>query len=235
MQNNFKWKNKIEIKKDHAVLVISKSKQQQYFHWDVKIDLEDVDKISGMKWRLDPKKYPAHWANDNTEFFLLHRFLLDNPDGKLVGHLNGDIYDNRKENLSICDGMSCILVNSKNSNQGVKLMPSENRRGNVWWLVRVKAPNGKYQTVYRSTDKQWAENKAQTLRDSSDLDYLELLYHYQVYGRSYNPAFGISIRQPFGNLIVTFDKKYLGLFDNLVDAIEARNKYIREWCKEQLK
>lgn len=94
-------------------------------------DLEDYDKIKDYYWRLDGSGYLI--ANDkiNDVYILMHRHILDNPDG-IVDHIFHDKKDNRKYNLRICspsqNSMNQILRSDNTSGvKGVNWHSSKNK------------------------------------------------------------------------------------------------------------
>lgn len=91
----------------------------------VKIDLEDVDKVSQHKWHITkaPRtSYAATHIDGNTKLFL-HRFVLDYYGVLDVDHINHDGMDDRKENLRIITH-SANLTNQYRVDKGVKQVPS---------------------------------------------------------------------------------------------------------------
>lgn len=100
---------------------------KKYGSFDVLIDDEDWDKVKEYKWHI--KKYvnsfyAAKNTDDNT--LLIHRFIMNCPDGMIVDHINHNTLDNRKENLRICtkqqNNMNARKSNKFNSSfKGVKL------------------------------------------------------------------------------------------------------------------
>jgi hypothetical protein len=90
-----------------------------------KIDEEDFQKIKKYKWKAvySPKTksfYIASSVNDRNIY--LHRFLLNNPDGFFVDHINRNTLDNRRCNLRVCD-------NSQNSMNKIKKKSKSNYKG----------------------------------------------------------------------------------------------------------
>lgn len=67
------------------------------------IDKEDEAKIKARKWHLDHKGYivSSLWISNTCKAIYLHRLILGSTagDNKIVDHINGNIYDNRKQNL----------------------------------------------------------------------------------------------------------------------------------------
>lgn len=69
----------------------------------VQIDKEDEQKIALKKWHLDKKNYVVSgvWASNTCKSLYLHRYVMGAlfGDSRIVDHINGNIHDNRKENL----------------------------------------------------------------------------------------------------------------------------------------
>lgn len=61
------------------------------------IDIEDINKVKNIKWRLNNNGYVI---NNSRHDIFLHRLIL-NVD-TFVDHINGNRLDNRKCNLRIC-------------------------------------------------------------------------------------------------------------------------------------
>lgn len=66
------------------------------------IDDEDYERVSRHKWHDTGEGYIASWIGGKEKQILLHRFILNPPNGKHIDHINHDTYDNTKENLRIC-------------------------------------------------------------------------------------------------------------------------------------
>lgn len=87
-------KNEITIKGDIAYIDLY-DKQYNVIAKAI-IDVEDVDKVKYIKWRLNCNGYVIN--NSNTNIFL-HRRILGCDS--VVDHKNGNRLDNRKSNLRI--------------------------------------------------------------------------------------------------------------------------------------
>ncbi|MFE2860950.1 HNH endonuclease [Sphingobacterium multivorum] len=61
------------------------------------VDNEDFENIKGINWHCTA----AFYAKNNS-FGLLHRLIMNCPDGLVVDHINHDTLDNRKHNLRVC-------------------------------------------------------------------------------------------------------------------------------------
>lgn len=77
------------------------------------------------------------WTNSrgylrNSDFGILHRFILDVPNGMVVDHINRDKSDNRRENLRVCTQAENVRNSKRTSGlskyKGVQL----NKKYNKW-------------------------------------------------------------------------------------------------------
>jgi len=123
----------------------------------VLIDDEDYDKIKNYSWGLQYDGnafYITHnrCNSDRTRTMLrIHRIITDCPEGMIVDHINGDTFDNRKENLRICTQSGNCMNRRKGTNKssvykGVTFLKSKNR-----WMAQIKTkgkrkPLGTYKT-----------------------------------------------------------------------------------------
>lgn len=121
------------------------------------IDLEDVERVSTLKWGLD-----CGYARNNKNKIRLHRFIMQYNGGKSIDHIDGNKLNNRKSNLRICEHSE----NLKN----IKI-PKNNRSGIIgviWdkekqqWRVEIKC-NGKKIFGGRFNNKEEAIRKRLSL------------------------------------------------------------------------
>lgn len=79
---------------------------------EVLIDDEDFEKVNQYKWSISKIKNKFYIArSENRKIVLLHRFIMDAPNGMLVDHIDGNVQNNKKSNLRICTAKQ----NTKNS------------------------------------------------------------------------------------------------------------------------
>ncbi len=92
--------NKYKICK-HYVQVTIESKQFGVILF--KVDHDSWDKIKNYNWSVAERKtVSTRFYMQNRELGLLHRFLMNNPKGFCVDHINRNTLDNRLENLRVC-------------------------------------------------------------------------------------------------------------------------------------
>ena len=84
-------------------------------------DLEDYDKIKDYCW-YKSGEYFATNDSKNHKLILLHRLIVNAPDDKVVDHKNHLEYDNRKQNLRVCEYSDNThnMSNTSRNTSGVK-------------------------------------------------------------------------------------------------------------------
>ena len=75
------------------------------------IDPDDYEKIKDESFCLTLKGYVYSGKHK-----LLHRILMEAPDGMDVDHINGDKLDNQKSNLRICTHQENMMNQGKQKN-----------------------------------------------------------------------------------------------------------------------
>lgn len=70
--------------------------------WAVTIDAEDLPRLNnGKGWGVYKGRARVCFARKGKAH-LIHRLIMDAPDGMSVDHINGNTLDNRKINLRVC-------------------------------------------------------------------------------------------------------------------------------------
>lgn len=118
----------------------------------IKIDDEDYDKFSGFKWSVTQRGYCVAYKNGKR--VLLHRLIMPPGDGFFVDHINGNTFDNRKENLRIVSHAQnmrnrCVQRNNRSGYRGV------HRKKDGYWYAQIKI-NGKQEFLGTFKDPQQA-------------------------------------------------------------------------------
>lgn len=104
------------------------------------IDEADLPLVTASRWHLN-NGY-ARTKRDNR-MLLMHRLLLDPPDGMYVDHINGDRLDNRRANLRLVTPAQNMWNRRPNTGRRAKGARWRERRGK--WESEIKVGN---RTVY---------------------------------------------------------------------------------------
>ena len=145
-------KNEIVIYDNYAEVILYDNNNNEKAR--TLIDLEDIDKVSELKWRLSTTNGTGYVKNNATGVYL-HRLVTNCPKGMLVDHISHNTLDNRKEMLRICtsqENQCSQKVNTKNTS-GVKGVYWDKSR--CKWMAAIKY-DGKFILLGRFDDKKLA-------------------------------------------------------------------------------
>lgn len=117
-------RNECYIKDNIGYIILRNGKNENVA--EVKVDVEDIDKLIQYKWRLGTWGYASSNINDNDVF--MQRFIMNEFDNNnIIDHINRDTLDNRKNNLRIVD-------KSLNSiNAGIRANNTSGATGVSWF------------------------------------------------------------------------------------------------------
>lgn len=119
----------IDIKEEYAVINIDSPK---HGHFDILIDLEDVDKCRDITWSIQMircgknKEFITFYAT-NHKLGMLHRYLFNAPKRMQVDHKDGNTYDNRRYNIRVCS------QEDNNKNQAKYKNNKSGHVGVIWY------------------------------------------------------------------------------------------------------
>jgi hypothetical protein len=117
--------NEIVIKEDYAEMKLyDKYGNERNM---TLIDIEDVPLISMYKWCYK-EGYVMTGHTRTNDRKLLHRFIVNAPNDKVVDHINQDTLDNRKCNLRICT----VAENNRNSSKTIGVYRRKDCKSDVW-------------------------------------------------------------------------------------------------------
>ncbi len=111
------------------------------------IDEADLSLVEKYRWYVCGNGYVAAPKHN----LLLHRYLMQPPEGMVIDHINGDKLDNRRRNLRVCTHAQNVQnrkganKTSKTGIRGVGYHPESGK-----WRARVSFL-GKEYTSYHST------------------------------------------------------------------------------------
>jgi len=93
--------------------------------YEIIISSCDTERVMAHKWvkQFSTRgKYFSSYFPDIKRRLTLHRYLTNCPKGMLVDHINGNMLDNRQENLRVCNSIQngCNRSKQKNNKSGYK-------------------------------------------------------------------------------------------------------------------
>jgi hypothetical protein len=128
-------KNKIIMKDDHALLVITRNNGEVFY---IKISKESIPKLKEFKysWGIGYNRRNDHYyvtstvylgifnGNPKYKSLRLHRFVTDAKENEHVDHRNHDTLDNRLENLKVTTNQTNTMnrkgANKTNKSTGIR-------------------------------------------------------------------------------------------------------------------
>jgi hypothetical protein len=114
---------------------------------EVIIDKEDFNRVAEIGcWQIHDagnNKYVVHYNYKLLPAIRLHRIIINCPNDKVVDHINGDTFDNRKSNLRIC------TIHQNNFNKTKQKRNTSGYKGVSWhihdkkWQVTIQVSGKK--------------------------------------------------------------------------------------------
>jgi hypothetical protein len=125
----------------------------------VRISQEDAWLLSSRTWGVNNYGYVVHQPPRGSpeKAELLHRVILQAPKGMLVDHINGDRFDNRRENLRICTPAENALNRKVHKNNSSGFPNVEQTSATKWRAIVVR---NKKRNVIRGFDSPEAAYQA---------------------------------------------------------------------------
>lgn len=111
-------------------------------------DYERLKTLKSMTWSVVKKRGKIYFSKAfGKKRIELHRWIMGEPNGKYIDHINGNTLDNRRKNLRICTNSAnlrngSIRVNNTSGKTGV----SKARSGK--WVAEIKV---KYKKKFLGT------------------------------------------------------------------------------------
>ena len=90
--------------------------------FDSQVDLEEYEKIIKHHWGIFISKYGAFYvytydrSGEKVKTVLLHRYIMNDPKGMIVDHIDGNPLNNLKSNLRVCTVEENSQNRAKNKN-----------------------------------------------------------------------------------------------------------------------
>lgn len=133
------------------------------------LDPEDAHVLARGNWYVTCSGYVRRdFKVDGRKLYeLLHRVVLNAPEGAFVDHINGDKQDNRKSNLRLCS------AGQNNMNRGPSKTNQSGFKG-VWYDPRRK----KYRATIRANKKKHCLGSFDVAEEAADAyNKAALAYH----------------------------------------------------------
>jgi hypothetical protein len=111
----------------------------------VKVDDEDYERLASRKWHVDNCGYvrchELKSVNPARPVILMHRLIMHDKlaKGLMIDHINGDKFDNRKQNLRTCSNQQ-NMCNRNKPNRKIK-----GAKASIYKGVRGYGRNGKWE------------------------------------------------------------------------------------------
>ena len=210
--------NEIVVHENYAEIIIRNNTQKIVA--SALIDIEDIEKCSGIKWYLDDKGYV-----EGPKKLKIHRYIL-NYDGDLViDHINRNKLDNRKQNLRI---VSVSENNQNNGKQGISLQQKTGKWKAEFQKYGKSFYIGSFETKEEAID---ARNAAITeIESQSEKLRMEYMQRDSDHKTGVHPS-------PHGRWIAKFcvDGKvfHVGTFNTQEEAVAARQNAILHYRQEK--
>ena len=123
MGESIRQLNEYDLSGEYGIGYTSKG-EEFYF------DLEDYDKIKRYTWSYNPDNYVI--SNPFGKIIRMNMLIMDSSGEKDIDHKNHITYDNRKNNLRICEHFENIIHSKTYSNN------TSGRKGVYWDKSREK-------------------------------------------------------------------------------------------------
>lgn len=153
------------------------------------VDPEDYEELNKRKWcslRGDKTSKPRYYAcrKKNGRKVIMHRQIMNCPEGMEVDHINGDTLDNRKCNLRICTH----LQNAHNSMSRIGTSSYKGvcyKKVNRKWVAQIGFMNGKkhigYFTIEVLAAKAYDDRASELFGEFARLNFPKRLRRRNIY------------------------------------------------------
>ena len=116
--------------------------------YSVLIDDEDYEKIKDFSWRRTCYGKPYFAAESNGIKVILHRIIMNAPDGYLVDHRDCNTLNNVKSNLRICDKSQNGMNRGKQANNTSGYKGVSWSKGKNKWRAYISNKDGLHHLGY---------------------------------------------------------------------------------------
>lgn len=100
------------------------------------IDDEDWEMVKQHKWCTDGLGYVITRIDGNL--IRLHRFILNNPYGKTIDHIDGNGMNNKRSNLRVCTQGQNLMNQKPQPNKSSKYKGVRWHKASNAWSAQIK-------------------------------------------------------------------------------------------------
>ena len=130
------------------------------------VDADMHEKLSMHKWHLSSNKASVRryqTLGGKIEVVMIHREVIQAKAGEIVDHINGNVLDNRLDNLRLCSHAENMRNRKMHSNN--KLGVKGVYFGGDRYIAEVKLNKKKHKRVFRDIEsaKEWVERARKEL------------------------------------------------------------------------
>ena len=113
------------------------------------VDKNDIERVLQYKWSVISSGYIA--AYENRKVILLHRFLTECPNDKVVDHINHNKKDNRRRNLRIITQKENCYNKIAKPKGVTKYIPKNGKQ--TYYIVQICGYKGCYKNYEEAKQK----------------------------------------------------------------------------------
>ncbi|MEN6337815.1 MAG: HNH endonuclease [Phycisphaerales bacterium] len=114
------------------------------------VDAADYEELSRYTWRLVSGGYAGRC--EGRKYILMHRQIMNPPEGMQVDHMHGNRLDNTRAHLRICTPSENALNRRKNAGSTSRYVGVYYDETRKKWIVKIRL-NGKYKFVGQYDDE----------------------------------------------------------------------------------
>jgi len=228
----------------------------QLKHGTAIVDEQDFDKINQYRWKssfVGKAKTPYATSSHFGRTVYMHRLVMDAPKGTVIDHIDGNGLNNSSDNLRF------VTYSQNNMNQPIRCDNTSGHKGINWCEDRQK-----YQVYINIDRKRKSLGRYKTLEEAIYVRDHAVKAHYGEYARENSSlpedaeitpqrAIPRTLRRTGSNnssgktgvtrlkdkwrATITIDGKVkqIGTFDQLEEAVAAREKAEREYFPQYFK
>ncbi len=232
LRKTSKWSNTFSVSTDgsHSIMSIMKKPPvgDRIVVASVLFDSDDLEMIRRHHWKLDPHGYPCCFdfyteEDEDSRFCFLHRYVMNAGNKDFVKNISGDHFNCRKQNLSVCDSIKCVMHDTKNTDINGVYTESDRSQQRYYITVRL---DGEHYTIWEGDSKEERDSFCALFRGYYWQQLRDQHYKHLI---SEQPHKYISRQKTQRGWKISFKRQYIGWELSLSDAIKRRDKHVHDY------